>query len=264
MPLPKPARFRLIGLIAATSLTAVACGGGESAVLVPVEPTPTPSPTPIVEPPTPTPLPTAIVEPTTPPTPTPTPETWRVVDTVDRLNLRAEPSTSAAIVFELAPGTGGLVATGETATADGRDWIELAPDDEREGGWVAVEFVVREEPVESTDARVCFHTEAGAQTTTVVMDFSEDAETFGGGVRVASGTEITYWGVAGVRTDGGSVFRVSVQVLDAEQRVEEWVSGAAGVVLGDDTAVDAVDCATVPGPVEAIDATVTELPEPPN
>ena len=78
------------------------------------------------------------------------------------------------------------------------------------------------------------------------------------------GTEIVYWATAGRRiADAGSVFQVTVQVLDADLRTEEWVSGQAGVVLGDDTAVDAVDCADVPGPVESIDATVTEYPDPP-
>ena len=54
-----------------------------------------------------------------------------------------------------------------------------------------------------------------------------------------------------------------MQVLDADLRTEQWVSGQAGVVLGDDTAVNAVDCAEVPGPVESIDATVTDFPDAP-
>ena len=259
-------RIATAAAFVALALIAAACGGGETAVLVPVEPTVTPEPTEIVEPtpsPSPEPSPTPIPEPT--PTPTPAPDVWQVVDTVDRLNLRSQPSTLSTIVTELAPGTGGLIATGETATADGFDWIEIEPNADREGGWLASDFVVRDESTvaPASDSRDCFHTEIGARTTTVVMDFAADAETFTGGVRSVSGTEIVYWAVAGRRTEGGSVFQVTVQVLEAELRTEEWVSGAAGVVLGDDTAVDAVDCADVPGPVESINATVTETPDAP-
>ncbi|MEM7285726.1 MAG: SH3 domain-containing protein [Actinomycetota bacterium] len=252
----------------ALALIAAACGGGgESAVLVPIDPTATPEPTAIVEPtptPSPEPSPTPIPEPT--PTPTPTPDVWQVVDTVDRLNLRSQPSTLSTVIAELAPGTGGLIATGETATADGFDWIEIEPTEDRDGGWVASDFLVRDEsaPTPPVESRVCFHSEIGDRTTTVVMDFADDAETFTGGVRSVNGTEIVYWATAGRRiADQGSVFQVSVQVLEAELRTEQWVSGRAGVVLGDDTAVDAVDCADVPGPVESIDATVTDTPEPP-
>lgn len=260
-------RTRISIVAIAVALVLAACGGGEAGVLVPVDPTATTEPTPIPEPsptPSPEPSPTPIPEPT--PIPTPTPDVWQVVDTVDRLNMRSQPTTLATVVLELAPGTGGLIATGETATANGFDWIEIAPAADREGGWVAIDFLVRDEAFvfsDPTDNRVCFHTEIGARTTTVVMDFSDDAETFTGGARSVVGTEIVYWATAGQRTDAGSVFQVAVQVIGAELRTEQWVSGQAGVVLGDDTAVDAVDCADVSGPVESIDATVTEYPEAP-
>ena len=260
-------RTRTTVMAIVMALVVAACGGGEAGVLVPVDPTATTEPTPIPEPtptPSPEPSPTPIPEPT--PTPTPPPDVWQVVDTVDRLNMRSQPTTLSTVVIELAPGTGGLIATGETASADGFDWIEIEPADDREGGWVATDFLVRDESfvqATATDDRVCFHTEIGARTTTVVMDFTADAETFTGGVRSVAGTEITYWATAGRRTDAGSVFQVAVQVLDAELRTEQWVSGQAGVVLGDDTAVDAVDCADVTGPVESIDATVTDYPEAP-
>lgn len=261
-------RTRIIIVATAVALMLAACGGGEAGVLVPVDPTATTEPTPIPEPsptPSPEPTPTPIPEPT--PVPTPTPDVWQVVDTVDRLNMRSQPTTLATVVIELAPGTGGLIATGETATADGFDWIEIAPAADREGGWVATDFLVRDEAFvfsDATDDRVCFHSEIGARTTTVVMDFEPDAESFVGGVRAVVGTEIVYWATAGRRVaDAGSVFQVAVQVLEGELRTEQWVSGQAGVVLGDDTAVDAVDCADVTGPVESIDATVTEYPEAP-
>ena len=262
-----PSRQRMTGAVMALTLFVAACGGGEQGVLVPVEPTATTEPTAIVEPtptPAPEPSPTPIPEPTA--TPTPPPDVWQVVDTVDRLNLRSQPTTLASVVTELAPGTGGLIATGETATADGFDWIEIEATADRDSGWVAIDFLVRDESFvpAATTSRVCFHTEIGARTTTVVMDFEPDAESFVGGVRSVVGTEIVYWATAGRRiADAGSVFQVTVQVLDADLRTEEWVSGQAGVVLGDDTAVDAVDCADVPGPVEASDATVTEYPDPP-
>ena len=262
-----PSRTRIIGALTALGLIVAACGGGEAGVLVPVEPTATTEPTAIVEPtptPSPEPSPTPIPEPT--PTPTPPPDVWQVVDTVDRLNLRSRPTTLATVVVELAPGTGGLIATGETATADGFDWIEIEATEDRDSGWVATDFLVRDESFVQPAAasRVCFHSEIGARTTTVVMDFAPDAETFTGGVRSVAGTEIVYWAIAGRRiADQGSVFQVTVQVLDADLRTEQWVSGQAGVVLGDDTAVDAVDCAEVPGPVESIDATVTDFPDAP-
>ena len=262
-----PSRQRMTGAVMALTLFVAACGGGEQGVLVPVEPTATTEPTAIVEPtptPAPEPSPTPIPEPTA--TPTPPPDVWQVVDTVDRLNLRSQPTTLASVVTELAPGTGGLIATGETATADGFDWIEIEATADRDSGWVAIDFLIRDESFvpAATTSRVCFHTEIGARTTTVVMDFEPDAESFVGGVRSVVGTEIVYWATAGRRiADAGSVFQVTVQVLDADLRTEEWVSGQAGVVLGDDTAVDAVDCADVPGPVESIDATVTEYPDPP-
>ena len=262
-----PSRQRMTGAVMALTLFVAACGGGEQGVLVPVEPTATTEPTAIVEPtptPAPEPSPTPIPEPTA--TPTPPPDVSQVVDTVDRLNLRSQPTTLASVVTELAPGTGGLIATGETATADGFDWIEIEATADRDSGWVAIDFLIRDESFvpAATTSRVCFHTEIGARTTTVVMDFEPDAESFVGGVRSVVGTEIVYWATAGRRiADAGSVFQVTVQVLDADLRTEEWVSGQAGVVLGDDTAVDAVDCADVPGPVESIDATVTEYPDPP-
>lgn len=259
-------RIRSTGTAVMLLVLLVGCGGGEAGVLVPVDPTATPEPTPIVEP-TPTPIPeatpTPIPEPTA--TPEPPPAVWQVVDTVDRLNLRREPTTLASVVTELAPGTGGLIGTGETATADGFDWIELAATDDRESGWVAVDFLVPDESAvaPATGDRVCFHSEIGARTVTVIMDFSPDAETFTGGVRSVLETEITYWAASGRRTDSGSVFGVAVQVLGAELRTEQWLSGAAGVTLGDDTAVEAVDCGEVPGPVESIEATVTEFPDTP-
>lgn len=264
--MPHLSRTRLAAVAMAITLGGAACGGGEAGVLVPVEPTATTEPTPTVEPtpsPAPEPSPTPIPEPT--PTPTPAPDVWQVVDTVDRLNLRSQPTTLASIVVELAPGTGGLIGTGETATADGFDWIELEATDERESGWVAVDFVVPDESfvAPAGEIRACFHTEIGARTVTVVMDIASDDETFTGGVRSVADTEIVYWATAGRRMEGGSIFQVTVQVLDADVRTEQWVSGDAGLVLGDDTAVDAVDCSEVSGPVESIDAIVTAFPDPP-
>ncbi|MFV2040060.1 MAG: SH3 domain-containing protein, partial [Acidimicrobiales bacterium] len=101
---------------------------------------------------------TALPEPTPLPTPTPEPEVlaeveekepvaamWTVVDSVNSLNMRAEPTTSAEIVATLGPGDSELAGTGETATADGFEWVQIAADEDRPAGWVAGQFLAADE-----------------------------------------------------------------------------------------------------------------------
>lgn len=139
---------RLVALVLGT-LVIGACAAGPGPELVALAPTAIPAPTAVPEP-TPTPL----------PLPTPTPEAevlseveekdpevqmWAVVDSVTSLNMRADPTTSAVIVAILGPGESGLAGTGETATANGFDWVEIAADGERPAGWAAVDFLVAED-----------------------------------------------------------------------------------------------------------------------
>lgn len=88
---------------------------------------------------------TTAPEPTTRPTPTPLPTPTPVasggnlvVDAPLGLNLRAGPSTDAAIIRELDDGTV-VIPTGETQRNEGRTWVEIR--DGSETGWVVQRFL---------------------------------------------------------------------------------------------------------------------------
>lgn len=271
-----------LALFAVAALGLSACSAGDEPLLVlfdatptPVPaatavPTPTPSeaPTPTTEAatataaPEPDPDPTATTAPATEPTATPVPQgpMWKVIDNVIKLNMRERPTTSAPVVAELEPGTTGLEGSGQTADADGFTWLQILPDGDRPGGWVASNFVVPDDTVPVALPRDCFHTEEGSNATTVALQFSADAETFTGGIRLVTGTAVEYQAVAGRRVDG-TVFTVNVQRLGVGQdRVEEWISGPAGISLGDSSAVAATTCDQVSDLVSSIDVNVTSFP----
>ncbi len=263
----------VLAIVVAAALVLGACGGGPQPELVAAPATPTPEPTPVVEPtpeePTPIVEPTAEVEgeseeATATPVPTPAPELWQVVDTVDNLNLRAEPSTSAQIVGAFGRGETGLVGTGARTNAEGRDWIELAADGDRPQGWVAAQFLA---PDESTPppapTRVCFHTADGSNATTVALDFAADDTTFTGGVRMVIGENIEYEAVAGRRTSD-SVFTVAVQAAGSgTPRTEEWASSADGLTMSDTNSAGSSTCDAVADLVQSIDVNVTDYPDVP-
>ena len=73
-----------------------------------------------------------------------------------------------------------------------------------------------------------------------IVYFTDDD--FIGGVRAVTGTDIEYWAVAGTRLEAGSIFTVSIAMVGGGERVEEWISGAAGIVLGNDRDVAAANC----------------------
>jgi hypothetical protein len=254
----------LAGLAVVVALIAGACSGGEQPQLVAAEPTASAVPTP-------TPIPEATVAPevtaeaTTPTEPAPTPEpalpVWQVVDDVDNLNLRSDPTTSAEILANFGRDDTGLMGTGETATGDGLEWVELAADEGRPSGWVAAQFVI---PDESVAPRVCFNSADGDGTTTIVLDFSADAATFTGGVRTVTSDELEYDAVAGRRTNG-TIFVVTVQsVPGGAERTEEWVSGPAGMAIADDGDVNAANCADIAEFVMSIDISITSYPDIPS
>lgn len=263
-PLPR----RLLPLVLAVGLVGAACGSGERPELVAFQPTATPVPTVTPEPtpapePEPSPTPEAEVLPETEER-EPAVARWEVVTTVDRLNLRAEPTTSAEILAELSPGQGGLEGTGETATGDGYDWVQLAGDDDRPTGWVAVDFLIAVEPeADAVDPRRCFHDD-DVEATTVVIDFADaDDETFTGGVRTVSTATITYAAVAGRRTVGGT-YAVALRDLDASAlTTDEWIAAPAGLERADASSVSAVDCAEIADLVSSIDLNVVDHPEAP-
>lgn len=249
----------IAGLAIVVAFVAGACSVGERPQLVAVGPTATAVPTAT---PTPIPEPTAAPEPTEPaPTPEPAQPVWQVVDAVNNLNLRSDPTTSAEILANFGPGDSGLIGTGQTATSDGFDWIELAADQGRPSGWVAAKFLT---PDESVAPRVCFNSADGDGTTTIVLDFSADADTFTGGVRTVTSDELEYDAVAGRRTDG-TIFVVTVQsVPGGAERTEEWVSGPGGMAIADDDSVDAANCADIAEFVMSIDTSVTSYPDVPS
>lgn len=271
----------VVALISVTALGLTACSAGDEPLLVLFDATATPvpivtaapTPTPAPDAPTPTtaaatatvapePEPTATTAPEPAPTATPVPRgpMWRVTDNVIKLNMRERPTVSAAIVAELEPGTTGLEGSGQTADADGFTWLQILPDGDRPGGWVAANFVVPDDTAPVALPRNCFHTEEGSNATTVALQFSADAETFTGGIRLVTGTDVEYQAVAGRRV-GGTIFTVNVQRLGVGQdRVEEWTSGPAGIVLGDGSAVAAGTCDAVSDLVASIDVNVTSYP----
>ena len=255
---------RALGSIAiAVLFVAGACSGGEQPQLVAAEPTATlvPAPTAVPEPtvatePTPDPAATAEVEPT--PEPEPALPVWQVVETVDNLNLRSDPTTSAEILANFGPGDSGITGTGQTATADGFDWVEIAADEGRPPGWVAAQFVV---PDESVVSRVCFNTADGSGATTIALDFGADANTFTGGMRTVTSDELQYDAVAARRLEG-TTFAVTVQsVPGGAERTEEWISGTAGMVIDGDKSIGAANCADINEFVMSIDISVTTYPD---
>lgn len=264
---------RALPTLIALALLVAACGSDTQADQA--EPTPTvaePTATPVL---TPTPgepvdqaTPTPIATPT-PQEPTPEPTTGEPAEIEE---LPDEPSGNWVIVSDeevlayaspgggdvvatFGPGEVGLGSTGRRALADGREWKELSAGEGRPPSWVPADTLAPDEsPVEVSELRACFATGG----TALVMDFSQDIETFVGGLRIDAGGQLTYEAVAGRRTEG-SVFNVVVRASDGTERSETWASGAGGIVVGNDD-LDSVDCGQMRTAMRDIDATVTAYP----
>jgi hypothetical protein len=97
---------------------------------------------------------------------------------------------------------------------------------------------------------------------TMVLDFSADAETFTGALRITTDGVDEYQAVAGRRRPaGGTVFRVAVQRLGiGGDRTEVWTAGKSGMDLGDGTTLPDADCTKIAAQIRDLRVNVKEFP----
>ena len=148
----------------------------------------------------------------------------------------------------------GIEGTGRTAMANGFQWIELASGEERGESWVARDFL----ELADLDWLIDCYSSGGDA---MVLDFSDDAMTFVGALRITTDFGIDYYGVAGARTVG-TAFDVAVQPNgEKDVDLQEWLATAEGMSAGNLTFVDAVSCNQMPQAISELEEAVLTYPE---
>lgn len=179
----------------------------------------------------------------------------QVVGVPDRLNVRAGPGTSNAVVGSLANAQRHIFATGQRATVNGSAWVEIefggdAP------GWVSGRFLEADvaaaevrPPIDGSvppagTSRVCFASSGGPRQVAQI-DFSDHTDI--SGVRVTMGTAgVVSERVSGTLADGQAVVTL-VNDATGQASTETWTFAPASIRSGSQPSLAVVECSSISG-----------------
>lgn len=195
------------------------------------------------------------------------PQFWTVVAD-GPVDARLQPGLAGELAGQYQPGDTNLVGSGRSARVTGTIWIEIAGGEERAPTWIVADVL---EPVDDP-GRECFASENRA--TVVVLEFSDDVETFTGALVVRTAgeetnfvdpdtglVETTYFSAAGRRTDAGTIFDVNVLDLDRDETVtEEWRAFPDGLSAADRGFYEPTACAGITAEIAQIQGSVDAYP----
>ena len=175
---------------------------------------------------------------------------WRF--TTGPVNYRVTPGLGTEIIDQWAGDEIGVRGTGGRAIGTGYRWVELAAADGRPSGWVAQDFI---EPDPTFSGRLCYRTDQ----TAMVLDFSDDAETFVGGLRTNGEAAVEYFGLSGRRSEG-TLFAARVQNAETGGIGEQQWSAFRDGMSTDLGLLEITDCAAMSDAVTEIDANIASYP----